>query len=42
MPRLSFAYSVTPWTVIRGGGGLFYDKPEGNLVFSQLNLPDSG
>jgi hypothetical protein len=39
MPRLSFAYSVTPSTVVRGGGGLFYDKPEGNLVFSQLNLP---
>ncbi|MEO8520835.1 MAG: TonB-dependent receptor [Acidobacteriota bacterium] len=39
MPRLSFAYSLTPSTVIRGGGGLFYDKPEGNLVFSQLNLP---
>jgi hypothetical protein len=39
MPRLSFAYSATPSTVIRGGGGLFYDKPEGNLVFSQLNLP---
>ncbi len=39
MPRLSFAYSITSSTVVRGGGGLFYDKPEGNLVFSQLNLP---
>lgn len=39
MPRLSFAYSVTASTVVRGGAGLFYDKPEGNLVFSQLNLP---
>ncbi len=39
MPRFSFAYSVTPATVIRGGVGLFYDKPEGNVVFSQLNIP---
>jgi hypothetical protein len=39
MPRLSFSYSLDANTVIRGGGGLFYDKPEGNLVFSQLNIP---
>ena len=39
MPRFSFSYSLNPTTVIRGGAGLFYDKPEGNLVFSQLNLP---
>jgi hypothetical protein len=39
MPRLSFSYSVDPNTVIRGGAGLFYDKPEGNLIFSQLNIP---
>ena len=39
MPRFSFAYSVSPSTVIRGGTGLFYDKPEGNLIFSQLNIP---
>lgn len=39
MPRLSFSYSVDANTVIRGGAGLFYDKPEGNLVFSQLNVP---
>lgn len=39
MPRVSFSYSLDPNTVIRGGGGLFYDKPEGNLVFSQLNIP---
>ncbi|HET7221524.1 MAG TPA: carboxypeptidase regulatory-like domain-containing protein [Vicinamibacterales bacterium] len=39
MPRLSFAYSLNESTVIRGGAGLFYDKPEGNLIFSQLNLP---
>jgi hypothetical protein len=39
MPRFSFAYSLNPETAIRGGVGLFYDKPEGNVVFSQLNLP---
>ena len=39
MPRFSFSYSLNPATVIRGGVGLFYDKPEGNVIFSQLNLP---
>ena len=39
MPRFSFAYSLNEATVIRGGTGLFYDKPEGNLIFSQLNIP---
>ncbi|MCC6164655.1 MAG: TonB-dependent receptor [Acidobacteria bacterium] len=38
MPRLSFSYSINPTTVVRGGVGLFYDKPEGNLVYSQMNL----
>jgi hypothetical protein len=39
MPRASFAYSLNEATVIRGGVGVFYDKPEGNLIFSQLNIP---
>jgi hypothetical protein len=39
MPRFSFSYSLNEATVIRGGAGLFYDKPEGNIIFSQLNLP---
>jgi hypothetical protein len=39
MPRFSGAYSFNDKWVIRGGIGLFYDKPEGNVVFSQLNLP---
>jgi len=40
-PRFSFAYA--PFgdnkTAIRGGFGLFYDRPEGNIVFSSANLP---
>ncbi len=39
MPRFSGAYTYRENWVIRGGIGLFYDKPEGNVIFSQLNLP---
>lgn len=39
MPRFSGAYTFREHWVIRGGGGLFYDKPEGNVIFSQVNLP---
>ncbi len=41
MPRLSVAWSpfANGRTSIRGGFGLFYDRPEGNIVFSSLNLP---
>src|SRR5882762_2169625 len=40
-PRFGFSYSPfkDDRTAIRGGVGLFYDKPEGNIIFSQLNLP---
>jgi hypothetical protein len=39
MPRFSGAYTLRQDWVIRGGVGLFYDRPEGNVIFSQTNLP---
>jgi hypothetical protein len=40
-PRISFAYS--PFddnkTSIRGGFGMFYDRPEGNIIFPHVNNP---
>ncbi|HEX4949297.1 MAG TPA: carboxypeptidase-like regulatory domain-containing protein [Blastocatellia bacterium] len=40
-PRFSFAYA--PFSdnkmAIRGGFGMFFDRPEGNLIYSSGNLP---
>ncbi len=37
-PRISFAYvPFNNRTAIRGGFGIFYDKPEGNLIFPMVN-----
>jgi hypothetical protein len=39
-PRLSFAWKpMDDSMAIRGGVGLFYDRPEGNLYFSTVNNP---
>lgn len=38
-PRAGFAFQANSRTVIRGGYGIFYNRPQGNLTFSQVNLP---
>jgi hypothetical protein len=40
-PRFGFAYAPfnDSRTAIRGGFGVFYDRAEGNIIFSSLNLP---
>ncbi len=37
-PRIGFAYAPTEKTSIRGGFGSFYYRPEGNTIFSQVNI----
>jgi len=41
MPRVSGAYSIGDdgRTSVRGGIGVFYDRPQGNIIFSSVNLP---
>ena len=39
MPRFGFAYALTPKTAVRGGYGTYSTRAEGNIIFSQLNIP---
>jgi hypothetical protein len=41
MPRLSMAWAPfgSSKTSIRTGFGTFYDRPQGNIIYSSLNLP---
>jgi hypothetical protein len=40
MPRVSFAWApMGDKLSFRGGVGIFYDRPEGNIVFTTLNSP---
>ncbi len=40
-PRFGFAYDVTGGQnfIIRGGAGMFYDRPQGNVVFDLVRNP---
>jgi len=40
-PRFGFSFSPfhDDRTAVRGGVGIFYDKPEGNIIFPLLNTP---
>jgi len=40
-PRFGFAYDLKgdQNIVVRGGGGMFYDRPQGNVVFDLLGNP---
>lgn len=38
-PRLGIAYQFAPKTVLRVGGGVFYDRLQGNPVFDMLPNP---
>jgi hypothetical protein len=40
-PRLGIAYQLNGKTVVRAGGGVFYDRLQGNPVFDMLPNPPS-
>ena len=43
-PRVGFAYDVTGQQqfVVRGGGGVFFDRPSGQYTFAQAGNPPTG
>jgi hypothetical protein len=43
-PRVGFAYDITGQQrfVIRGGGGVFFDRPSGQYTFAQAGNPPTG
>jgi len=44
MPRVNFAWDVSGSgsTVIRGGAGIFYNRPMGNAEYDSLRVPPNG
>jgi hypothetical protein len=44
MPRVNFAWDLsgTGDTVLRGGGGLFYNRPMGNAEYDVIRIPPNG
>jgi hypothetical protein len=44
MPRVNFAWDVsgTGDTVVRGGAGLFYNRPMGNAEYDVIRIPPNG
>jgi hypothetical protein len=44
MPRLNFAWDVSGSgnTVVRGGAGLFYNRPMGNAEYDVIRIPPNG
>jgi hypothetical protein len=40
-PRIGIAYQIASKTVLRAGGGIFYDRLQGNPVFDMLPNPPS-
>jgi hypothetical protein len=44
MPRINFAWDVrgNGGTVVRGGGGLFYNRPMGNAEYDVIRIPPNG
>jgi hypothetical protein len=44
MPRVNFAWDISGDgnTVVRGGGGVFYNRPMGNAEYDILRIPPNG